>query len=167
MANLKLTNLASYKAYFANIALKHKEIDGFKWGDLDVVKNDNRSDIVSRFLWAKPYDNFRYSGEDNIIKIKPAVVGFFIVPASHGFSDIETAYDFCESVMEDVVAKLYQDKRGSMVGGNWEMLATKISSFKGRPVQEEFGSTKYIGFELTFEFSDNTNLAFNAAKWDA
>lgn len=169
MPNVKLTNLASLKAYFADIAAKHKEINDFKWGDKKVVNNDNKSDLQDGFLWAQRYDRVRYSdlGSDNVNKLKPAKIGFFKTANSEVFADEDACFDFCESVIEDIIARMLRDKRGSEVAGQWEMLVTRISSITTGPVEFAAGSTKYLGWEMTIEFMDNTNLAYNASKWNA
>jgi hypothetical protein len=171
MPSLKLTNLAAYKAYFQAIATganSHKEIDGFKWGDKDVMKNDSRSDMPARVLWATPYDGARYidRSSDNINKVKQARVAYMIVPDSEKFSDIDAAFDACEAVIEQILTKILMDKKGVDVDGVWTMLVTTVDSWKTGPVEAVFGSTKYIGWELELNFMDNTNLAYDASKWN-
>lgn len=167
MPSLKLTNLASVKAYWQTIASAHKLIEGYKWGAMDVVKNDSRSDLAKTFLWAQPYENFRYAGNgDTAIKHKPISIAVFTVPASKLFADIDAAYDYAEAIIEDIVSKLLIDKKGAMNGGNWEMIATEISTWKGKPVEHMIGSTLYIGCELTIEYMDNKNFGYDASKWN-
>lgn len=174
MPKLRLTNLASYRSYFQDIATKHKEIDGFKWGDKDVIRNDNRSDLPSRFLWAAPYDNTKYGDKlsDNVHKIKTARVAYMIVPASELFAHEDEAFDACEAVIEQILAKIMVDKRGAHVTSGdppvtaWTMLATDINSWTSGPVQKTIASTRYIGWELQINFIDNTNLAYDASKWN-
>jgi hypothetical protein len=167
MSTLKLTNLSSYRQYFQNIATKHKQIDGFKWGDLDVVRNDNRSDIPAAFLWAQPYERVPYSDPgDNVTKQKKARVAFVKVRTSETFSDIDADYDAAEAIMEQIMAKILLDKYGAQVGANWEQIATSISSWVISPMQYEIGSTKYVGFELEMTFIDNANMEYDATKWD-
>lgn len=165
---LKLTNLVSYRSYFQNIALKHKLIDGFKWGDLDVVRNDNRSDLTAAFLWAQPYERTPYTDpdSDNITKRKTARVAYLKVRTTEKFSDIDADYDAAEAIVEQIMAKILQDKRGAMVGSNYELIATSISTWYTQPVHYVIGSTEYIGFELNIDFKDNAGLEYDATKWD-
>lgn len=167
MANIKLTNLASYKAYFAAIAASHVDIDGFKWGDKDVIKNDNRSDMQPRILWASPYDKVRYGDKlsDNVHKIKTARVAYLIVPDSEKFSDQELAFEFCEAVIEQILAKINKDKRGVEAADSWDLLITDLNSWTSGPVEMKVGSTNYIGWELQMNFQDPTNLTYNELKW--
>lgn len=169
MPNIKLTNLAAYKAYFADIATKHKEVDGFKWGDKDVIKNDSRSDMDKRILWASPYNSARYGDKmsDNIHKTKTARVAYFKTSASEKFADIDTTFDECEAVIEQILAKILLDKRGYDVAGVWNMIITDINSWKSGPVDMMIGSTQYYGWELEINFMDNTNLAYDATKWNS
>jgi len=168
MPNLKLTNLVSYRNYFADIAEKHKSIDGYKWGGKDVIRKDNRNDLAARFLWAMPYEQARYGDKasDNVNKTKQARVAYMIVPDSELFADEDTAFDFCEEVIEQIIAKILVDKKGADVGGVWTMIATTIESWTTGPVEKKIGSTKYIGWELELNFIDNTNLAYDASKWN-
>lgn len=168
MPNLKLTNLSSLKAYFADIASKHNDIHDFKWGDKDVARNDNRSDLQDGFLWAERYDKVRYSdlGSDNVNKLKPARISYLKTADSELFADQDAGFDFCESVIEDIIARILRDKRGSQVDGQWQMLASRISSITTGPVEVKLGSTRYLGWEMMIEFFDNTNLVYNASKWN-
>lgn len=168
MAALKLTDLAAYKAYFLALATAHKEIDGFKWGNKEVIMNDNRSDLPARFLWAMPYDNARYEDNrsDNVMKLKVARVAYMIIPDSALFADEEEAFDACEAVIEQILAKILVDKGGASVAGVWTMLVTDISSWTTGPAEKLLGSTKYIGWEMKITFKDNTHLAYDATKWN-
>lgn len=171
MANLLLTTLKKYREYFQAIATgpnHHIDIDGYKWGDADVIKNDNRSDMPARILWAVPYEQSRYgdSFSDNIVKTKGARVAYMKTAASEAFADIETCVDECEAVMEQILAKMLGDKRGYDVAGVWTMIAFDVSGITGKPIETEFGATKYYGFELYIPFIDNTNLAYDASKWN-
>lgn len=168
MPSLKLTNLQAYRAYFADIATQHKEIAGYKWGSDEVMKNDNRSDMAASVLWALPYDGVRYndSFSDNITKTKKATVSFLQARDSEVFADEEAQYDACETIAEQIIARILRDKRGVDVAGEWHMLATRINTFTLKPVIHTFGSTPYIGWEISLEFLDNANLAFDASKWE-
>lgn len=169
MPNVKLSNLASFKAYFAAIALAHKEIAGFKWGDADVIRNDTRSGMPATFLWAQRYDNVRYTAvhNDNKQKIKQARIAFMKVRESEKFTDEDADFEFCEGVVEDIITKLDVDKRGALVEGAWEMIVANISSITTGPVEKLIGSTRYIGWELRIDILDNTNLAYDADKWNS
>lgn len=167
MPSLKLTNLLSYKNYFKDLAEKHVDIDGFKWGDDKVIQNDSRSNITRNFLWAVPYEDAKYGDahSDNIVKRKLARVSYMEARDSKKFSLVEAQFERCEAVMEQIVARILRDKRGAEVAGVWTMLATDVNSFKTMPIESEFSSTPYIGCELQMEFMDNANLAFDAQKW--
>lgn len=173
MPNIKLTNLSAYKAYFAAIAESHVDILGFKWGNKDVIRNDNKSDMPEKLLWAYPYDRAKYGDKnsDNVHKTKTARVAYLVLPASEKFSDEDAAFEACEAVIEQILAKLLKDKRGANVTDEeteeteWVMIVTDISSWSSGPVEHMFGSTKYIGWELKIDFMDNTNLAYDNSKW--
>ncbi len=167
MPTLKLTNLTKYKAYFAAIAASHVAIDGFKWGDKEVVQNDSRSDMAERILWAQPYEAARYQdpGSDNITKVKEAKVAYLKVATSELFSDMDEDFIDCEEVIEDIIAKMIKDKRGAEVDGVWEMISVNIAGITTGPVDTIIGSTKYIGWEMKIPFHDNTNFAYDEAKW--
>jgi len=117
MATLKLTNLSTYKAYFSALAASHVAVDGFKWGNKDVIRNDNRSDMEARVLWVMPYEQARYGdrASDNVVKTKQARVAYMIVPDSELFADEDAAFDACEEVIEDILSRLLKDKRGADV----------------------------------------------------
>lgn len=168
MPQLRLTDLASYREYFRSIAYSHVDIQGFRWGDKDVIRNDNRSDLPSTLLWATPYDQVGYeaSHADNTLKRKKARVAYLVVPASDSFADEDAAFEGCEAVIEQIMAKILQDKSGGMVGGEWAMIATRIASWRGGPVEMKVGSTRYLGWELEIDFLDNANLEYDPSKWN-
>lgn len=167
MANIRLTNLSSYRAYFQAIATSHVDIDGFKFGDKDVVRNDNRSDMPAKVLWAHPYERTRYGDRfsDNVHKYKVARIAYLVVPASEKFDDEHAAYDTCELVIEQIMSRLIQDKRGKDVAGDWQMIVTDINTWSTTPVEMKIGSTRYVGCSLEVTFQDPTNLSYNALKW--
>lgn len=169
MPNLKLTDLASFRTYFSGIATSHKDIAGFKWGDADVIRNDNRSNMPENFLWAMPYDSVRYNGPhaDNILKIKRARIAFMKVRSSEKFEDEETDFQYCASVIEQIVAKMFKDLRGELVDNEWTMLVANITTLTTSPVEKKIGATLYIGCELAIDISENANLAYDATKWDS
>lgn len=169
MSKLKLTNLLSCRQYFQAIATAHKQIAGFKWGDEDVIRNDSRSDAPDSFLWAQPYERFPYfaADSDNIIKRKKVKVAYLKVRTSEKFSNIDADYDAAEAIIEQIMARLLRDKRGMDVAGVWEQIATRFSSWYAGPIHVTLGSTEYLGFELEIEFQDNTNMEYDATKWDA
>jgi len=167
MPTLNLTSLATYKAYFAAIATSHVAIDAFKWGDREVVQNDNRSNMLPRLLWAQPYEAARYQdgGSDNIVKVKDARVAYMMVATSEKFSDMDADFEACEQVIEDIISRMVKDKRGADVDGVWEMIAVDLGGITTGPVEHILGSTRYIGWEMKVPFYDNTNLGYDESKW--
>lgn len=167
MSKLLLTNLTTFKAYFEDIAVQHINIGGFKWGDKEVIKNDNRSNMPDSFLWVIPYTNVRYQGEnvDNMTKVKSATIAFWMVAVGTKFEKVEQDFDFCEQLSEEILARINRDRKGSEVDGEWTQLATQLGSYTGAPVEMEIGSTPYRGWELKIEFLDNMRMAFDASKW--
>jgi hypothetical protein len=164
---IRLTNMASYKAYFKDIATKHVDIAGYQWGDETVIKTNNRSNITGNFLWARPYEKAQYGdkGSDNVHKRKVALVSYFEARNKTLFSSVEAQVDHCEAIIEEIVARIILDKQGKDVAGVWQMIVTDINSFSTRPVEYEASSTPYIGCELELTFSDNANLEYNKEKW--
>lgn len=168
MPNLYITKLSTYRAYAQALATESIDIDDFIWGDEEVAQTRNRSSVASKFLWALPYEEVSYADSgpsDNIIKRKQARMSYLQARNSELFGDEDAQLDACEDVAEQIIARILRDKRGQEIAGVWTLLATRIESFKLRPVEVMLGSTKYIGFEISFEVLDNANTAYNAAKW--
>lgn len=167
MLVLKLTNLLSYKQYFADIAAQHVSIQGYKWGDKRDVMNDNASDATHNYLWAYPYQetNFNDSFSDNITKEKEATVAYLEVRDSQLFADEDAQYERCEALMDEIIARILRDKKGAQVGDDWVMIATKVT-FKTTPVEMKIGSTSWLGYELKMTFIDNAGLEFDKEKWN-
>lgn len=174
MANLKLTNLITYKAYFEAVATEHIAIDGFKWGDQEVIMNDNRSDMAARVLWVMPYEAARYGDKysDNVQKTKQARVCYLLVPASNSFDHMLQAFVDAEAVIEQIIARIYKDKAGEavMLGeppvASWTMIVSDVSSWTTGPVEMTIGATKYAGCELMMDFRDNAGLEYDPTKWN-
>jgi len=167
MPNLLLTNLATYKAYFQAIATTNIAINGYKWGDRDVVVNANRANLEDNFLWVQPYENVDYedSISDNILKRKQATIAFFKVSAGKEYALEDADFEYCESIADQILSKILRDKTGSLIASVWTMIATDIGSVKGAPVETMIGSTVYRGWELKITFMDNTGVSYDASKW--
>jgi len=167
MPNLRLTNLLSYKQYFADIANQHVDILQYKWGSDVVAKNDVRSAAAKNMLWAVPYDQADYDDNfsDNINKRKTAKVSYLEVRNSEKFADIDEQFEHCEMIIEEIIARILRDKSGYQQGAEWWMIATEVKGFKTTPVEVTLGSTPWIGYELQMPINDNTNIAFNPQRW--
>ncbi len=168
MANLLISNLQTYEAYWLAIATAHKEVDGFKFGDKQVVQNDSRSDMPVRVLWAVPYERSRYTDRfsDNIIKNKTGKVAYLKPSDSELFDDVHKCVQECEAVMEQVLTRVLKDKRGIDVEGVWTMVLIDVNGIQGSPIEMMLGSTQYYGWELEIPYMDNTNMAYDADKWN-
>lgn len=169
MTTINLSNLASLKAYFKTVAETHADIDGFKWGEKKVIKTANRSNQVPRFLWAQPYDGARYldNYSDNIQKVKTARISYMVAQGpSKKFDEVDSMFESCELVIEEIIARMYRDKQGLLNGsGDWEMIIANIAAIRTGPVEYTIGSTKYIGWEMSIDFQDPTRLAYDPARW--
>jgi hypothetical protein len=165
---LKLTNLLSYKTYAQALAVSHKQITGYKWGDADVVRNDNRSDINNNFLWALPYEEITYDvvDDDHQLKVKEAVMVYLEVRNSELFADEDAQYQACETRAEEILARIERDIRGVTVGNDWVQIISRLNSKRLKPVQHKIGSTPYVGFEIRLEFMDNSGMNYDANLWN-
>lgn len=160
---LQLTNLPAFKAYFEAIAIgptHHVDIDGFKFGDRDVAIRNAKSGMEPRVLWLEWYKPFNIEDElaDNILRRKRARLAYMKTATSELESDEATAYDECEKVMEQILAKMLADKREVKI-------VTTLSSYQLGPFETELGATKYIGCAMDFEFKDNSPLVVDPTKW--
>jgi len=169
MPQLKLTNLASYKQYWQDIATKHKLLNGASYyGDKDVVSNELRSNAKTLFLWITPYPGTKYGDQlsDNIVKKKTATVAVMKKVDDNKFATVENTFQYCEAIVEDIVSKLIKDNAGEDVSGVWTMISINTNTIQSQPVEQIFGSLHYIGCELSVEFNDNTALQYDASKWN-
>lgn len=157
---LSLTTISTLKTYFNALAVSNVDIDELKFGDDEVIKTANRSDILPRPLWVQEYEDFTFEDElaDNILIRKEITLTYLKVPATPSFNDKQLAMEQCEIVMKQVVAKLLKDKRDIL-------LVSTISGWKGKVGQYQIGSTLYCGCELTMQIKDNAGLIYDAAKW--
>lgn len=169
MPTLNIHNLATLKDYFKTIAEEHKEIDGYRWGELKVIQVANRTDIVPSFLWAQPPEGTRYinNDSDNINKAKTVKVAYLKAVISKKFSEVDAHDEATELVIEDIVSRIYKDKQGSLgQDGNWTMIIANMASIRTAPAEHTIGSTQYRGHELVIELMDNTNLSYNVSRWN-
>jgi hypothetical protein len=167
MATLKLTDLATCKSYFSNIASLHKQIDTFRWGEKDLIQKNNRSNLGARILWVKPYDGADYQGDgtDNIIKNKVLELRYML-PIQNNQEAREAAATDTEAVIEQILAKMFRDKRGEIIAGAWTAIVFRVSAIKTDLFEITIASTLYAGCELQITFQDNTHLAYDETKWN-
>lgn len=160
---IQLTNILSLQTYFTALATganHHKEIDGIKFGDNEVLMAANRSDMEARVLWVSEYENWTAQGtQDNLHTRKPFKMVYMKVPASDLFADKQTAKDQCEAVMRQIIAKIIVDKQAGLV-------LTKLDSIKAEVGEYMVGSTNYCGCEVSLEILDNTGFQYDATKWE-
>ena len=165
---LKLTDLLSYKTYAQALATSHKQINGFKWGDADIVRNDVRSDMDTNFLWAAPYEEVTYDATDgdHVLKVKESVMVYLEPRNSELFADIDAQYQACETRAEEILARIERDRRGVQQGNDWVEIITRITSPRLRPVEHLIGSTVYVGFEILLQFMDNSGMIYDPNLWN-
>lgn len=157
---LSLTTISTLKTYFNALAISHVDIDELKFGDDEVIKTANRSDIQPKPLWVQPYEDFSLDDnlDDNILIKKEITLTYLKVPASELFADVQAAKEECEIVIKQVIAKLLKDKRDIV-------FVTQVSNWKGKLADYNIGGTHYCGCELTMQIKDNAGLTYDAAKW--
>lgn len=157
---LTLTTISTLKTYFNALSISNVDIDELKFGNDEVIKTANRSDLQPRPLWVQPYEDFSLEDNlaDNILITKQITLTYFKVPATESFADLEAAKEACEIVMKQVIAKLLKDKRDIL-------FVTQVSNWRGKTGDYTIGGTHYCGCELTMQIKDNAGLIYDAAKW--
>ncbi len=157
---LSLTTISTLKTYFNALAISNVDIDELKFGNDEVIKTSNRSDIAARPLWVQEYEAFTFEDNiaDNILISKEITLTYLKVPTDESFANIQAAQEECELVMKQVIAKLLKDKREVL-------LVTQVSNWRGEVGMAMIGSTKYCMCELTMQIKDNAGLIYDAAKW--
>lgn len=168
MQQLRIVNLATYKAYAQELATGHKHIAGFKWGDKEVIQTGARSDAAGSFLWAMPYEESRLNGDvDRAMKTREIRLGYLQPRNSSKFADEDAQYEFCEAVIEQLIARLLRDKRGyNNAQGQWVTLSLSVQSIRTAPIEHTLGATKFIGYEVRLDIMDNVNLAYDQTQWN-
>ena len=88
MPQLRIVDLSTYKAYSQELAIGHRDIAGFKWGDKEVIQTGARSDAAGSFLWAIPYEDSSVSGDvDHAMKQREVRLAYLQPRASERFAD--------------------------------------------------------------------------------
>lgn len=169
MPQLRIVDLSTYKAYSQELAIGHRDIAGFKWGDKEVIQTGARSDAAGSFLWAIPYEDSSVSGDvDHAMKQREVRLAYLQPRASERFADEDAQYEFCEAVIEQLIARLLRDKRGyNNAQGEWVTLSLSVQSIRTAPIEHTLGATRFLGYELRLQVMDNANLVYDATKWDS
>ena len=160
---LQLTTIQSIEAYFTALATGvngHKEIDGIKFGEGDVLKEANRTGLEGRFIHVSEYDRAQATGtSDNLHVTKEIKIGYYKKPVDGTWANQQLGKQQCENVIKQIIAKLITDKQAGVIN-------TRIENYSWELGMYEIGSTQYCGCELTITFMDNTGFSYDATKWN-
>lgn len=154
-----LTNYASYKAYFENIATAHKDLQSFVFNDDQNVIDELRSGNAGRppILWLEAYQaRLNDDHSDNFLGMKSGALVILDIPDDHRPADQVEAD--CEQLAIDVMARMYRD-------WNAGILHSKFNGFSWVPVDPLF-TDRFRGIRMEFNFHNSIDLAFDPAKWD-
>lgn len=153
-----LTDFTSYKRYFETIAQQHVQIDDFKYGDQEVQNNEVRQWGGKR-LWLWPYGMVRVEDNlsDNYLQRKEGVL-FVGGSAPKKFDDEDEFVASCEGICKDIISRMIKDRAD-------QILVTRINGYSYEKVVIQ-QSTRIVGCELRFNFTDPNGFTYDPLKWD-
>lgn len=155
-----LSDIANYKAYFAQLASQSVHIDGYIFGDVEVGQKEADS-WTGLKLWAWPADRSRLNDtlSDNYILGREATIWIGGPCASDKYADEDTFYAEVEAIMKKVIGRLTVDQYQGNLG----------IQFNGNQINRadmSFSSTKLIGCEYIFTILDPDGFEYNEADWE-
>ncbi|MCZ8021220.1 MAG: hypothetical protein O9302_00375 [Cyclobacteriaceae bacterium] len=160
---LSLSKYSGYKQYWQTMATQHVDIQGFKYGNADVLINGQKTDKAEVFLHAIPYERARYKGVNVDQQYRNKRARFAVYKKSvsrNSFIEEEELLDFCEQVCSEIMGKIiYNDKKLMNV-------LIDVNSIDMRPVEDVIGATKYVGVHCEFDVMDNPSMEYNPAKFN-
>ncbi len=154
-----ITDPATYKTYFETIATEHVDIDGFIYGDDDVQKNEIRTwDGIK--LWLEDPSRIKPIGPniDNLLKEKRCSLWVGGSPPSASFEDIQTFYNQCQTIIEDIISRVLRDRQN-------QDLVTEVTSYEYGRADYNL-STQMVGCRWDFSYHDPSGYPFNEDKWE-
>ncbi len=157
---MDLTDFQQYYDYFLALSQSHVDINGFHFGDKDVMINDIRSALQPPVMWLEPYQPVDMIDplSDNHIESVRGTLAIYDVPASEKFDDMRNTYKSCEIIVKDIIAKLLQDYYSNNI-------LLELSNIRYGEAESLFSATKIIGCRLDFNFMRPARLVFDPAKW--
>jgi len=157
-----LTDFESYQLYFKTLAELHKDLGAgaFLFGDDGAATNEGKVWKGKR-LWLEPYQPVVITDQlsDNYLKEKKGSLWIGGSPANQKFDTRFSYFRACESIVEDIVSRMLQDRSN-------EKLITRLTTYKYGMGEFEFSATPLIGCRLDFTFNDPNGFEFDADKWN-
>lgn len=157
---LQLNNKESYISYFQSIADSHTEINDFHFGEVDIIQNNLKSDVIYPVLWLEPYAEIRVrdAKSDNFLGVRACSLTILGKPESESFEDIDSFEAFCENVIIDILSKLLRDFNNNDV-------LTDINGYIISRIRPTF-SDHLFGAHLEFNYVSPLKLIYNSDKWN-
>lgn len=161
--------LSEYVAYFKNLAAKHKLIADtaaekhFYRMELEEVLTNIKSNLNFPAFALEAYDaNFNDSVSDNVLKSRAGAFMILDHPEDKKDMDqIHTVWDACEAIADDIVIKMWNDKRG-----NQEKV---VRGFNLNTIEYKFLANEpggLYGIRVTFQINSAINNEIDATKWN-
>jgi|GEM_PF-4525226 hypothetical protein len=170
--------LENYINYFKSLAASHVDLNhsedtgeqAFACISIEELYRDDNTDILkkmrSKFRPQSPLliaIKYIWNGYDanSQHEMKALMGGFCIIaPYQKDNTDAKiTAETLCESIIEDIIAKIIQDSKENIF---WEYSVQKIESFAVTPFDQ---IANYSGWQVIFEFSNFLDIKVKTAKW--
>ncbi|MCZ8353964.1 MAG: hypothetical protein O9340_04465 [Cyclobacteriaceae bacterium] len=159
---LSLSKYSGYKQYWQETATQHVDVDGFRYGNKDVLTVNQKAEKTEVFLHALPYERARYKGAnvDQQYRVKKARFTIYKKALTKNSFEEEELLDFCEQVCLEIMGKIiYRDKA-------LMQLIIDVNSIEMKPVEDVINATKYIGIMCEFDVMDNPSMEFKAVKFN-
>jgi hypothetical protein len=155
----QLATFTEFYQYFSDIATSHVDINGFKFGEKEIVQCGARSNMTLPALWAEAYDpatildnrSDNHTGQlNNVIYImdkKPKT-----------WADQRSRYDELEAIVRDILGKVLQDYNAGDLQAEFQGFRYGWSEFP-------LGANEMLACRLDLRFLRPERLVYNQAKW--
>lgn len=159
-----------YVAYFKNLATKLKAIKHtddekhFYRMELDEVLTTIKSSELNFPAFAlEAYDfNLSDSNSDNLLKNREGAFMILNHPTNKmDIDEIYTIWEACEEIADDIIIKMYADKRNPKE--NKVIRNIDLQSIQGKFLANQPGGL--YGIRITFTIQSSKNNEVDTAKW--
>jgi len=157
---LNLYDYTTLKQYFATLATSHVDIVGFKFGDIDVIINDLKSDFPLPLLWLQPpgASSVLDPLSDNHTGNLKTAFYIFDRATEETFALRQAKYVTLEGIAKDILSKMLQDWTAGIIN-------TRFADVVFGPVEDIKGATCLMGCRVDISFQVPMRLIYNELKW--
>lgn len=157
---LDLSDYATLKTYFQDIATSHVDIDNFFDGENEAFNNSLKSSEYSTVLWLYPYEQISIVDNlsDNHYANHPVTIYLYAKSDDESFAKRKEKYEELVGIAKQIMAKMLIDF------WNGDIMTT-MNGYQYGMTDDVRGANKFVGCRLDINFQYPARLMYNESKW--